>query len=550
MAMDSSQQGATGIPFCQDQPPLELPEDSTENLPESSPTRMEDVGREEDVKENEDLSKRYLPCVQMEFESEQEAYDFYNEYARISGFCVRRHWRWVLHLACWKLRTRSAPALNILRGLFRNTLSSSSIRFRCHIQSLNHREQRRVNLVNIGSGAVFVSGCGIFELRRLGLKAAYSVPAPGGSLVVALGWDPIYTRASRASITTQLLDFAMDLSSPHLEMFNPVYQPPCRKFQEMDLILQQQKGKGYSLLKEALLHRPPQPATLGPASNIRPSLVRTGQIWFGYHWHEIVGVVTQVGCKVHKFKVGDKAAVGCFVGSCRTCNSCRDDLENYCPKANSTYTLFEGQPKNYGGFSDIFVVQEHFAVRFPDTLPLEGGAPLLCAGITVYSPMKYFGLSEAGMHLGVVGLGGLGHLAVKFAKAFGMKTLYCLLCVMQAATSTMDGIIDTVSAPHPLNPLVDLLNCNGKLILLGAPDLKKPAELSIFPLLVGRKLIAGSAAGGLKETQEMLDFAGKHNITADVEVIQMDYVNTAMKRLAKGDIRYRFVIDIGNTLRA
>ncbi|KAF7120455.1 hypothetical protein RHSIM_Rhsim13G0121400 [Rhododendron simsii] len=289
--------------------------------------------------------------------------------------------------------------------------------------------------------------------------------------------------------------------------------------------------------------------------------------------HEIVGVVTQVGCKVHKFKVGDKAAVGCFVGSCRTCNSCRDDLENYCPKANSTYTFFEGQPKNYGGFSDIFVVNEHFAVRFPDTLPPEGGAPLLCAGITVYSPMKYFGLSEAGMHLGVVGLGGLGHLAVKFAKAFGMKVTVISTSPnkkeeaieqfaadsflvshdteqMQASTSTMDGIIDTVSAPHPLNPLVDLLNCNGKLILLGAPDLKKPAELSIFPLLVGRKLIAGSAAGGLKETQEMLDFAGKHNITADVEVIQMDYVNTAMKRLAKGDIRYRFVIDIGNTLRA
>ncbi|XP_057500812.1 probable mannitol dehydrogenase [Actinidia eriantha] len=289
--------------------------------------------------------------------------------------------------------------------------------------------------------------------------------------------------------------------------------------------------------------------------------------------HEIVGVVTQVGCKVNKFKVGDKAAVGCFIGSCGTCSSCKDDLENYCPKASTTYTFFEGQPKTYGGFSDIFVVNEHFAIQFPDSLSLEGGAPLLCAGITVYSPMKYFGLSEAGKHLGVVGLGGLGHLAVKFAKAFGMKVTVISTSPnkkheaierlgadsflvssdtkeMQAAKGTMDGIIDTVSAPHPLNPLVDLLRSQGKLILLGAPDVERPPELSIFPLIVGRKLIAGSAAGGIKETQEMIDFAGKHNITADVEVIPMDYVNTAMKRLAMGNIRYRFVIDIGNTLRA
>ncbi|GFS40929.1 cinnamyl alcohol dehydrogenase 8 [Actinidia rufa] len=260
--------------------------------------------------------------------------------------------------------------------------------------------------------------------------------------------------------------------------------------------------------------------------------------------HEIVGVVTQVGCKVNKFKVGDKAAVGCFIGSCGTCSSCKDDLENYCPKASTTYTFFEGQPKTYGGFSDIYSC-----------------------------PMKYFGLSEAGKHLGVVGLGGLGHLAVKFAKAFGMKVTVISTSPnkkheaigrlgadsflvssdtkeMQAAKGTMDGIIDTVSAPHPLNPLVDLLRSQGKLILLGAPDVERPAELSIFPLIVGRKLIAGSAAGGIKETQEMIDFAGKHNITADVEVIPMDYVNTAMKRLAMGNIRYRFVIDIGNTLRA
>ncbi|KAH7837001.1 hypothetical protein Vadar_008357 [Vaccinium darrowii] len=287
--------------------------------------------------------------------------------------------------------------------------------------------------------------------------------------------------------------------------------------------------------------------------------------------HEIVGVVTQVGYNVKKFKVGDKAAIGGVIGSCGTCSCCQDDMETYCPKFVTAYTFFEGQPINYGGFSDIYVVNEHFAIRFPDTLPLESGAPLLCAGISVYSPMKYFGLSEAGKHLGVVGLGGLGHLAVKFAKAFGMKVTVISTSPnkkeeaierfgadsflvsrdteeMQAAMGTMDGIIDTVSGPHPLNPLVDLLKWNGKLILVGVDV--KPAELSLLPLIVGRKLIAGSAGGGLKETQEMIDFAAKHNIAADVEVIPMDYMNTAMERIKKGDIRYRFVIDIGNTLRA
>ncbi|XP_052179306.1 probable mannitol dehydrogenase [Diospyros lotus] len=289
--------------------------------------------------------------------------------------------------------------------------------------------------------------------------------------------------------------------------------------------------------------------------------------------HEIVGVVTQVGSKVNKFKVGDKAGVGTIVGTCGACPDCQDDLEIYCPKASHTYTLFptSDQPKNYGGFSDIMVVNHRFALRFPDALPPEGGAPLLCAGITVYSPMKYFGLSEAGKHVGVVGLGGLGHLAVKFAKAFQMKVTVISTSPgkkeeairllgsdsflvskdsdqMKAAMGTLDGIIDTVSAPHSINPLVDLLKRDGKLILLGAPDLERPPELQVFPLIMGRKMIAGSAAGGLKETQEMLDFAGEHNITAAVELIPMDYVNTAMARLEKGQVRYRFVIDVANTL--
>ncbi|XP_043698639.1 probable mannitol dehydrogenase [Telopea speciosissima] len=287
--------------------------------------------------------------------------------------------------------------------------------------------------------------------------------------------------------------------------------------------------------------------------------------------HEIVGVVTQVGSNVEKFKIGDKVGVGNLVGSCRACENCQQELEPYCPKAETTYTMFDfgTGKKNYGGYSDFYVVNEHFVVRFPENLPLDAGAPLLCAGITIYSPMKYYGLDKSGMHLGVVGLGGLGHVAVKFAKALGMKVTVISTSPskekeaidrlgadsflvskdsdqMKSAVGTMDGIIDTVSAPHPFAPLIDLLKTHGKLVVVGGSV--KPVELPIFPLLMGRKLVGGSAAGGLKETQEMIDFAGKHNIVADIELISMDYVNTAMDRLAKGDIRYRFVIDIANTL--
>lgn len=217
------------------------------------------------------------------------------------------------------------------------------------------------------------------------------------------------------------------------------------------------------------------------------------------------------------------------------------------------------------------VVNENFAVRIPDNLPLDAAAPLLCAGITMYSPLRYFGLDKPGLHLGVVGLGGLGHVGVKFGKAFGAKVTVIstspnkkkeaidhlgadsfLVCrdpdQMQAAMATMDGILDTVSAVHPLVPLIGLLKPHGKLIMLGAPD--KPLELPVFPLLLGRKTVAGSGIGGLKETQEMIDFAGKHNILADIEVIPIDYVNTAMERLVKADVRYRFVIDVANSLKA
>jgi D-arabinose 1-dehydrogenase-like Zn-dependent alcohol dehydrogenase len=285
--------------------------------------------------------------------------------------------------------------------------------------------------------------------------------------------------------------------------------------------------------------------------------------------HEIVGIVTEVGSKVEKFKVGDKVGVGCMVGACHSCKSCSSDLENYCPKLILTYgsTYYDGTI-TYGGYSDVMVANERYCIRFPDNLPLDAGAPLLCAGITVYSPLKYYGLTEPGMHVGVVGLGGLGHVAVKFAKAFGLKVTVISTSPskkeeamghlgadsflvsrdpdqMQAAMGTMDGIIDTVSALHPIVPLLGLLKSHGKLVMVGAPE--KPLELPVFPLIVGRKMVGGSGIGGMKETQEMIDFAAKHNIKADIEVITMDYVNTAMERLAKADVRYRFVLDIGKS---
>jgi cinnamyl-alcohol dehydrogenase len=288
--------------------------------------------------------------------------------------------------------------------------------------------------------------------------------------------------------------------------------------------------------------------------------------------HEIVGEVTEVGSKVEKFKVGDKVGVGCLVGSCRSCENCNNDLENYCPSKIYTYSAkyFDGAI-TYGGYSDTMVSDEHFVVHWPENLPLDSGAPLLCAGITTYSPLVYFGLNKPGMNIGVVGLGGLGHVAVKMAKAFGTKVTVISTSLkkkqeaieklgvdaflvssdeeqMKSAISTLDGIIDTVSAEHPIMPLVSLLKSHGKLVMVGAPD--KPLELAVFPLLLGRKIVAGSGIGGMKETQEMLDFAAEKGITADVEVIPIDYVNTAMERLLKSDVKYRFVIDVAKSLKA
>ncbi|KAH7520777.1 hypothetical protein FEM48_Zijuj08G0182000 [Ziziphus jujuba var. spinosa] len=286
--------------------------------------------------------------------------------------------------------------------------------------------------------------------------------------------------------------------------------------------------------------------------------------------HEIVGIVSKTGKNVTKFKEGDRVGVGVIVGSCKKCDSCQQDLENYCPQFVLTYNSFyHDGTKTYGGYSDMVVVDQRYVLRFPDNLPSDSGAPLLCAGITIYSPMKYYGMTEPGKHLGVAGLGGLGHVAVKLAKAFGLKVtvistspsketeainrlgadaflLFTDASKIKESLGTMDYIIDTVSGVHPLGPLLGLLKLNGKLVTVGLPA--KPLELPILPLALGRKLVGGSDIGGMKETQEMLDFCAKHNITADIELIKMDYINTAMERIAKSDVRYRFVIDVANSL--
>ncbi|XP_038692767.1 probable cinnamyl alcohol dehydrogenase 9 [Tripterygium wilfordii] len=286
--------------------------------------------------------------------------------------------------------------------------------------------------------------------------------------------------------------------------------------------------------------------------------------------HEIIGVVTRIGKGVKKFKVGERVGVGVMVGSCKTCELCHEHSENYCPKIVFTYNSihFDGT-KTYGGYSDIIVVDEHFVIRVPESLPSDAAAPLLCAGVTIFSPMKYYGMTVPGKHLGVSGLGGLGHVAVKLGKAFGLKVTVISSspakkseaidrlgadsfivskdpAQLKEAVGTMDYIIDTVSAVHALSPLLDMLKVNGKLVTLGLPE--KPLDLSIFPLVLGRKLVGGSDIGGVKETEEMLEFCAKHNITADIELIRIQDLNTAMDRLAKSDVKYRFVIDVGNSL--
>jgi uncharacterized zinc-type alcohol dehydrogenase-like protein len=283
--------------------------------------------------------------------------------------------------------------------------------------------------------------------------------------------------------------------------------------------------------------------------------------------HEIVGRVTKVGSAVTKFKPGDLAGVGCLVDSDHTCPNCQDGLEQLCP--NQTLT-FNSPDKHlggvtYGGYSESIVVDEHFVLRVPANLDLAGVAPLLCAGITTYSPIRRWG-DIKGKKVGVLGLGGLGHMGVKFARAFGAHVVVFTTSPnkrsdalrlgadeviistnaeeMQKHTGTFDFILDTIAADHDINAYINMLGRDGNITLVGAPE--KPLAVSAFSLIFGRRSLSGSLIGGLKETQEMLDFCGSHNITADVEVIPIQKVNEAYERLVKSDVKYRFSIDMAS----
>ena len=283
--------------------------------------------------------------------------------------------------------------------------------------------------------------------------------------------------------------------------------------------------------------------------------------------HEIVGRVTKVGSEVNKYKPGDLAAVGCLVDSDRTCPQCKAGLEQFCPSLVLTYN---GPDKylggvTYGGYSNSIVVDEHFVLSVPGNLELAGAGPLLCAGITTYSPMRHWGVSK-GKKVGVVGLGGLGHMAVKFAHAFGAHTVVFTTSPnkkddalrlgadevvvsrnadeMQKHAGSFDFILDAVAADHDINAYINLLGRDGNITLVGAPE--KPLAVAAFGLIMGRHSLSGSPIGGIAETQEMLDFCGEHNITADVEVIPIQKVNEAYERLLKSDVKYRFSIDMAS----
>ena len=283
--------------------------------------------------------------------------------------------------------------------------------------------------------------------------------------------------------------------------------------------------------------------------------------------HEIVGRITAIGSEVTKFRAGDTVGVGCLVDSDRTCPECQDGLEQFCQNMVLTY----GSPDKhlggvtYGGYSDSIVVDENFVLRIPTNLDLAGVAPLLCAGITTWSPLKHWGIGE-GKKVGVVGLGGLGHMGVKFARALGAHVVVFTTTEskredalrlgahevvnsrqheeMMKHAGSFDFILDTVSADHDINAYIVLLRRDGNLTLVGAPD--KPLGVSSFALLFGRRSLSGSLIGGIAETQEMLDFCGKHGITSDVEVIPAQQIDEAYDRLLRSDVKYRFSIDMSS----
>jgi uncharacterized zinc-type alcohol dehydrogenase-like protein len=285
--------------------------------------------------------------------------------------------------------------------------------------------------------------------------------------------------------------------------------------------------------------------------------------------HEIVGRITKIGTDITRFKVGDMAAVGCLVDSCRTCDSCNQDLEQYC--LNGFTGTYNGKDKHSGGrtsggYSEKIVVDEHFVLQVPKNLDPAATAPLLCAGVTTWSPLKHWKVGK-GSKVAVVGLGGLGHMAIKLAKALGANvTLFSRsankekdalalgadkvvfstdLAQMQAAKGQFDLIIDTVPYVHDINPYIPTLRVNGTLVLVGYLGGLEPMLQSI-PLISGRKSVAGSLIGGIAETQEMLNFCGEHNIVSEIELIKMQDINEAYERMLKSDVRYRFVIDMAS----
>ena len=283
--------------------------------------------------------------------------------------------------------------------------------------------------------------------------------------------------------------------------------------------------------------------------------------------HEIVGRVTKVGSAVKKFKEGDIAAVGCMVNSCGICESCKEGLQQHCDNNAAVFT-YNSEDKilggvTYGGYSESIVVDENFALKVPKGLDPAGTAPLLCAGITTYSPLRHWKVGK-GQKVGIVGLGGLGHMGLKFAHAMGAHTVLFTTSAnkadearrlgadevvlsknpeeMQKHERSFDFILNTVSAPHDVNVYINLLKRDGAMTFVGIPP--KPVPLGIFNLIGGRRSVAGSSIGGIPETQEMLDFCGEQGITSDIEIIPIQKINEAYERLLKSDVKYRFVIDM------
>lgn len=284
--------------------------------------------------------------------------------------------------------------------------------------------------------------------------------------------------------------------------------------------------------------------------------------------HEILGRVTRVGAGVTKFKAGDLAAVGCLVDSCRTCNHCAQGLEQYCT-TGATFT-YNGEDKHlggmtFGGYSEKVVVDEAFTLKVPTNLDPAAAAPLLCAGITTWSPLRHW-KAGPGKKVGIVGLGGLGHMGVKFARALGAHTVLFTTSPGKVAdglrlgahevviskdeaemakhANSFDLIIDTVSADHSLDALMALVKLDGTMCMVGVPP--SPQQIAAFSVILPRRNLAGSCIGGIAETQEMLEFCGAHGIACDIETIRMDEINTAYERMLKSDVKYRFVIDMAS----